>query len=184
VFTISDPEPLSESDSDREWDGVSPQQFSDWLRPHWAAMAWLARRQCGAADWEDVLQEALSSAWRKRGQFDPERGTPAAWLLAITADQARRSRRRTRPLLGVLPGRVRPIDDELDLADAIADLSGRQRLAVDCFYFVGLGITETAAVMACSEGTVKSTLSDAGVGLRARQRALEHAREEGEAVGA
>lgn len=40
-------------------------------------------------------------------------------------------------------------------------LTPRQRLAVDCFYFVGLSVTETAAVMRCSEGTVKSTLSDA-----------------------
>jgi RNA polymerase sigma-70 factor (ECF subfamily) len=69
-------------------------------------------------------------------------------------------------MLGFIPGRVRPIDDELDLAHAVSRLSGRQRLAVDCFYFVGLGVTETAAVMGCSEGTVKSTLSDARRRLR------------------
>ena len=40
-------------------------------------------------------------------------------------------------------------------------LAPRQRLAIDCFYFVGLSLAETAAVMGCSEGTVKSTLSDA-----------------------
>ena len=112
------------------------------------------------------LQEALIRAWSKRGQFDPERGTPSAWLLAITADQARRARRGRRPLLGMLPGRVTPIDDELDLAHAITGLSSRQRLAVDCFYFVGLDVAETAAVMRCSQGTVKSTLSDARIRLR------------------
>ena len=145
---------------------ATPEQFGAWVAPHLRAMSLLAARLSSDAERDDVVQEALVRAWTKRGQFDPQRGTPAAWLLAITADQARRARSRRRPLLGVLPGRVRPIDDELDLADAIARLSGRQRLAVDCFYFVGLGIAETAAVMGCSEGTVKSTLSDARSRLR------------------
>ena len=33
-------------------------------------------------------------------------------------------------------------------------------------YFVGLNVEETAAVMACSAGTVKSTLFDARTRLR------------------
>jgi DNA-directed RNA polymerase specialized sigma24 family protein len=144
----------------------TPEQFGAWVAPHLRAMSLLAARLSSDAERDDVVQEALIRAWAKRGQFDPQRGTPAAWLLAITADQARRARRRRRPLLGVLPGRVRPIDDELDLANAMTSLSGRQRLAIDCYYFIGLGIAETAAVMGCSEGTVKSTLSDARLRLR------------------
>lgn len=144
----------------------TPEQFGAWVAPHLRAMSLLAARLSSDAERDDVVQEALIRAWTKRGQFDPNRGTPAAWLLAITADQARRARSRRRPLLGMLPGRVRPIDDELDLAQAVTSLSGRQRLAVDCFYFVGLGVAETAAVMGCSEGTVKSTLSDARNRLR------------------
>jgi RNA polymerase sigma-70 factor (ECF subfamily) len=144
----------------------TPEQFGAWVAPHLRAMSLLAARLSSDAERDDVVQEALIRAWTKRGQFDPERGTPAAWLLAITADRARRVRRDRRPLLGILPGRVRPLDDELDLAHAVARLSGRQRLAVDCFYFVGLGVAETAAVMGCSEGTVKSTLSDARNRLR------------------
>jgi RNA polymerase sigma factor (sigma-70 family) len=144
----------------------TPERFGAWVAPHLRAMTLLAARLSSDAERDDVVQEALIRAWTKRGQFDPERGTPAAWLLTITADQARRARSRRRPLLGLVPGQVRPIDDELDLADAIARLSGRQHLAVDCFYFVGLGVAETAAVMDCSEGTVKSTLSDARHRLR------------------
>jgi RNA polymerase sigma-70 factor (ECF subfamily) len=144
----------------------TPEQFGAWVAPHLRAMSLLAARLSSDAERDDVVQEALIRAWTKRGQFDPQRGTPAAWLLAITADQARRARRGRRPLLGMLPGRVRPIDDELDLASAITGLSARQRLAVDCYYFAGLGVAETAAVMDCSEGTVKSTLSDARHRLR------------------
>jgi RNA polymerase sigma factor (sigma-70 family) len=54
----------------------------------------------------------------------------------------------------------------MDLERAIKRLPRRQRLAVDCYYFAGLSVQETAAAMRCSEGTVKSTLSDARSALR------------------
>jgi len=137
--------------------------YAEWLRPHLPAMARLAARLAPDADRDDVVQEALTRAWRKRHQYDATRGSASAWLLAITADQARQARRRRRPLTLVadVAARVRSSDDRLDLEYAVASLPPRQRLAVDCYYFVGLSVAETAAVMRCSEGTVKSTLSDA-----------------------
>jgi RNA polymerase sigma-70 factor (ECF subfamily) len=142
--------------------------FADCIRPHLAAMSRLAARLAPAGDRDDVVQEALTRAWRKRHQFDPARGTLSAWLLAITADQARQARRR-RPLAWLSPdvaGRVRSADERVDVEYAVARLPPRQRLAVDCFYFVGLSVADTAAVMRCSEGTVKSTLSDARTRLK------------------
>ena len=59
-----------------------------------------------------------------------------------------------------------PAEDRLDLHRALGRLSRRQRLVVDCFYFAGLSLAETAAVMGCAEGTVKSTLADARGKLR------------------
>lgn len=148
-------------------DAFTPEEFGDWARPHLRAMTLLAARLSSDTERDDVVQEALSRAWAKRSQFDARRGTPAAWLLAITADQARRARRRRpRPPVGLVPGSVRPVDDGLDLEVAMRRLTERQRLAIDCFYFVGLSTIETAAVMRCSEGTVKSTLSDARHRLR------------------
>jgi RNA polymerase sigma-70 factor (ECF subfamily) len=137
-------------------------EFAEWVEPHLPALARLANRLAPEGERDDVLQEALARAWRRRETFDPNRGTPLTWLLAIVADQARRARRRHRPLalLDASP-RVRSIDDRLDVEAAVARLPERQRLAVDCFYFVGLSVAETAAVMACAQGTVKSTLSDA-----------------------
>lgn len=142
--------------------------FAEWVTPHLPPLRRLAARLAPDVDADDVVQEALVRAWRKRGQYDARRGTPAAWLLAITADQARQARRRQRPsaLLADVSARVRSADDALDVEFALANLAPRQRLAVDCFYFVGLSVLETAAVMRCSEGTVKSTLSDARRRLR------------------
>lgn len=141
-------------------------QFARWAEPHLRSMSLLASRLSTAADRDDVVQEALARAWRKRKSFNPDRGTAAAWLLAITADQARRSRRRRKPLLAMLPGHVDPVDDRLDVAAAVRRLTHRQRLAVELVYFIGLSVFETAHVMHCSEGTVKSTLSDARNRLR------------------
>ena len=146
----------------------TPTDFAAWVEPELAKMSRLAARLAPNADREDVVQEALVRAWRKRDQYDQSRGTPAAWLLAITADQARRARRRQRPfaLVGemIVPGRSS--DDRVDVEAAVTRLPKRQKLAVDCFYYVGLSVAETAAVMGCSDGTVKSTLSDARKRLR------------------
>src|SRR5581483_7399559 len=148
---------------------VDAAEFAGWTRPALAPMTRLARRLAPNADPDDVVQEALARAWQKRSQFDPDRGTPTAWLLAIVADQAR-SARRTRVR------RLRVVDDsaevpdapardeagvDVDLERAILRLAERQQLAVHLHYFVGLGVDETAAVMGCSPGTVKSTLFDA-----------------------
>lgn len=137
--------------------------FAQWVNPHLAVMASLAARLTSDAERDDVVQEALLRAWKKQSQFDSNRGSVRTWLLAIVADQARRSRRRARPtsVIADLTMPSRPLDEQLDLEGAVSRLAPRQRLAVDCFYFVDLSIAETAAVMRCSPGTVKSTLADA-----------------------
>ena len=85
--------------------------------------------------------------------------------MTIVANEARRAHsRKRRPLAVPLCGASE--DGSIDLEAALGDLAPRQRLAVDCHYFAGLSIGETAAVMRCSEGTVKSTLSDARARLR------------------
>jgi RNA polymerase sigma-70 factor (ECF subfamily) len=145
-----------------------PDRFGEWVRPHVPAMARLAARLAPAADRDDIVQEALSRAWVKRTQFDPRRGTAPGWLLAITADQARKALRRSRPRWGLVDRATATVqsDDRLDIEAAVARLPARQRIAVDCYYFAGLSIAETASVMVCAEGTVKSTLSDARKRLR------------------
>ena len=142
--------------------------FAKWINPHLAVMARLAARLTSDSERDDVVQEALLRAWKKRRQFDALRGSPRTWLLAITADQARRMRRRARPIsvLADLTVPSRSLDDRLDVEGAVSRLPPRQRLAVNCFYFVDLSIAETAAAMRCSPGTVKSTLADARARLK------------------
>ena len=140
--------------------------FAAWVSPHLPLMGRVAARLAPAADRDDVVQEALSRAWRRRATYDAGRGTPAAWLAAIVAGEARSARGRTRPSLELVDAPVEDSRRDLDLERAVARLPARQREAVDLHYFAGLTVVETAAAMGCAEGTVKSTLSDARSRLR------------------
>ena len=151
-----------------------PAAFAAWVGPSLVAMSRLARRLAPDHDADDIVQDALTRAWQKRALFDPARGTPTTWLLAIVADQARSARRtRVRSLRVVddtaeLPDRPSlDVQADLDLDRAIDQLAERQQLAVHLHYFVGLSVDETAQAMSCSTGTVKSTLFDARSRLRA-----------------
>ncbi|MGH3647937.1 MAG: RNA polymerase sigma factor [Micromonosporaceae bacterium] len=150
---------------------ADPSAFVEWVRPYLRPMSRLAARLAPEADRDDVVQESLARAWAKRNQYDGSRGSPSAWLLAITADQARKAVRRRLPVVPLKDALSSPdtsgrSDDRLDVERAIRRLPVRQRLAVDCFYFADLSVAETAAVMGCSEGTVKSTLADARARIR------------------
>lgn len=140
--------------------------FAAWVGPQLSAMANLASRMVGPVDRDDVVQESLTRAWRRWETFDPSRGAPRSWLLAIVADRARRhNRRRFRPAFASVPYQCQKATDS-DVLSAVAGLSRRQRMAVELHYLVDLPVAEVAGVMGCSEGTVKSTLHDARIRLR------------------
>lgn len=159
------------------------------VRAHHAVLARLVRRCTPAADADDVVQESLSAAWRSRHTFDPQRGSFRTWLLAIAMNECRRAarrRRRSEMLVAVLSGGVRqaslrhdgaaqtdPLGDAVQRA--IAQLTDRQQLVVNLYYFVDLPVDEVARVLGIASGTVKSSLAEARVRLR---EALE-----GEAAG-
>lgn len=152
--------------------------FDDWARPHLGVLRLLAVRLAGPDVADDCVQDALVRAWHRWSDFDGRRGTARTWLLAIVADQARQRRRRP-PLpamqLSAVMGsgeqwvepRVPAADAaDLDLRAAVEQLPERQRLAVECHYYLGLKIKETAQVMDAAPGTVKSTLAAARDNLR------------------
>jgi RNA polymerase sigma-70 factor (ECF subfamily) len=151
------------------------EEFATWVEPHLPAMARLASRLVPEADRDDVVQEALVRAWRRRATYDADRGAVGTWLLAIVAGCARRSRVRAPrdhpadPLTARHrdPVRAGPdADRDLDLERAVRGLPARERLAVALYYFLDLDIADTAAVMGCSTGTVKATLAHARTRLR------------------
>jgi RNA polymerase sigma factor (sigma-70 family) len=148
-------------------DDTAQGDFWAWVEPHWQTMAHAARRFSDTQAAPDVLHSAAVQAWTKRVQYDPSRGSPRAWLVAVTRDQARRAHKRAVRTLhwGSGPGPIESANPDLaarvDIEAAISKLSRRQRQAVYLHYFVDLNIADVASVMDCSSGTVKSTLHDA-----------------------
>ncbi len=133
------------------------------------AMRRLAYVLVGPHDADDVVQDAAERAWLKRHTFDPSRGGVRPWLLAIVADRARQRWRRPAPVWDELHPDALVVTDAgptaTDLGRAVTRLAPRQRAAVVLHYYVDLPVAEVAAVMECSEGTVKSTLHDARAAL-------------------
>lgn len=142
--------------------------FDSWVRPHLLAMTRLACRLAGDDAADDVVQDALTRAWRRRSTYDEAKGEPLPWLLAITADRARRHRTRTRATHELVdhPAPRVESDTRVDLLAAVARLPRKQRLAVELHYFLGLDTALTAQALGCAVGTVTSQLSDARARLR------------------
>jgi RNA polymerase sigma-70 factor (ECF subfamily) len=129
-----------------------------------------------AADAEEVVQDAFVKAYRARGRF--RSGAPfRPWLLAIVANEARNRRRAAgrrarlslqlaeeRPTGGAAPSPEVALlarEERAELLAAVDRLGEDQRAAIACRYFLGLSEAETAAVLGCRPGTVKSRLSRA-----------------------
>jgi RNA polymerase sigma factor (sigma-70 family) len=137
----------------------------------------------GADEASDVTQEAFVKAWRALGRFRD--GSPfRPWLLRIVANEARNARRSAgrrarvawrvaedRPSAGAAPSAEEAAlvaeRRRLVLA-ALESLSQADRDVISCRYLADLTEAETAVVLGCRPGTVKSRLSRALTRLRAR----------------
>ncbi len=120
---------------------------------------------------EDVTQEAFISAWRNCGNFDPERGSAQAWLLAIVRHRAidalRRRATRDRPWEPLeAHDRADPLaadpsteagrrDEAAAVRRALLALPAEQALVVTLAYFGDLSQSEIAERAAIPLGTVK-----------------------------
>ena len=123
---------------------------------------------------EDAAQEALLDVVRGiRRLREPER--VRAWALRIATRRAVRTAKRERVRLGLanlLPATsAAPVSSSAALKRAFDALPPRLRAVAVLRLYAGLGEAETADVLGCALGTVKSQLHDA----RAR---LQHALDE------
>ena len=137
----------------------------------------------GSADAaRDVVQDTWIAAIRGlRSLRDPAQFP--AWIYGITtrkcADTIRgnmRRRRLTTPAAEDNAGRPMaslPLDEQIDLADAIRELPPIHRAAVHLFYREDLTVEEIASVLGIPAGTVKSRLHHAREALKRRLSAAE-----------
>lgn len=130
----------------------------------------------GAADAEDIAQDAFVKLWKNPLQVR-EAAALKGWLMRVASNAVIDGSRRVRP--GTLddapevPDPQASVDAPLDREQAarlvdsrIAALPERQRLALSLVYFEGLTNIEAAAVMEVSVDAVESLLARARRGLK------------------
>jgi RNA polymerase sigma-70 factor (sigma-E family) len=155
---------------------LSEPGFEEWVAargPRLLRVAWLLTGDAHLA--EDLLQTVLARTWPKWGRIAGE--NPEAYVRkALVHTHASWWRRRWRGEVphGDLPEQAAAGDPfegvelEQALGMAVRALPLRQRAVVVLRYFEDLTVTETAEVLGCSEGTVKSQASKALRSLRHR----------------
>ena len=111
---------------------------------------------------EDLVQTAITRLyvhWRRAVAADNMDGYAHTILVRVyLSEQSSAWSRRVR-VLPALPDHTASavdVDSELDLRAALAMLAPRQRAAVVLRYYCDLSVDQTAVVLGCSAGTVKS----------------------------
>ena len=139
---------------------------------------------------EDALQEAFVKAYRALARFRP--GAPfAPWILAIVSNEARNRRKAAgrRAGLALRAAEEAPRGDgfpspeasvvaserRAELLKALEGLREEDRAVIGYRYFLDLSEAETAEILGCARGTVKSRLSRALGRLREAVRKEEDA---------
>lgn len=134
-----------------------------------ARMAWVVAG--GRSDGEDLLQSTLISVWRHWGRVRDARD-PHSYVCKMLINEQRNRARSLRAI--VAPARVAPaeslpyehVDTRITLDDALRRLPVKQRSVIALRFLEELSERETAAVLGCSVGTVKSHTSRAIASLR------------------
>ncbi|MEV0419780.1 SigE family RNA polymerase sigma factor [Streptosporangium canum] len=146
--------------------------FAAFVAARGTSLLRVAYLACGDdRDAEDLLQTALERTYRKwdRVRYD----NPEPYVRRVIVNTAI-SRARRRAILRILPTHTPPelpvretdVDLRHVLMDALRALPPRQRAVVVLRYWEDLGETQTAEILGCSAGTVKSQASKALTKLR------------------
>jgi RNA polymerase sigma-70 factor (ECF subfamily) len=136
---------------------------------HGALVYAISRRALGEQGAAEVTQDVFVSAWRAREQYDPTRGSLAAWLVGITKrriiDHVRRERRHAdrradgaEGLAAVSDSDVETIAQRMTVAHALKVLPDRARTVIELAYVHDLTHQEIADRTGHPLGTVKSDI--------------------------
>lgn len=163
---------MDESELARRAQAGDFEAFELLIEPYQATLARTAYLMTGDRSLvQDVVQEALISAWRGMRSYR-DRGNFRAWLWKVLVNQAHKQHRRrhveTVPLDDAVdvpetsdgPERAALRNEESDdVRRALDEIGGDQREALVLRYYSELTVPEIAKVLGCREGTVKSRLS-------------------------
>jgi RNA polymerase sigma-70 factor (ECF subfamily) len=132
---------------------------------------------------EEVTQEVYMQVWRAASDYDPERGSPLAWLLTVAhrraVDRVRSAQSQSkREVVYESRATQRPVDTTSETVHerleagrvrvAVDALSPAQRTAIELAYFGGLTHREVAEQLGVPLGTAKTRIRD-GLGRLRRQ---------------
>lgn len=156
-------------------DGEGFEQFVDLRQRALQRTGWLL-----TGDWalaEDLVQTALARTWPRWDRIT-RRDDPEVYVRRVMvntwASWSRRKWRGERPH-GDLPDRPGPCDlageavDRMAVRRVLGQLTSRQRAVLALRVFDDMSEAQTAEVLGCAVGTVKSTMSQALERLRADQ---------------
>jgi RNA polymerase sigma-70 factor (sigma-E family) len=153
-------------------DPLSEADFTEFVHAMWPSLYRTAYLLIGEhAEAEDLVQTALAKTYAAWGRVRTLEAAPAysRTVLVNTATSwfRRRSWRNERPS-EVLPESTYEDDasQRPSLTPVLAQLPPRQRAVVVLRFYNDLSVAETATVLGCSEGTVKSQTSTALSRLR------------------
>jgi RNA polymerase sigma-70 factor (ECF subfamily) len=122
---------------------------------------------------EEIVQDVFVEVWQKAGRYDPARGSPRTWVLAIVRNRSidlvrsRQVEDRTTSEAGVQPDAptASPLEEvearqvRERIRQALSSLPPEQRRTLELAYFEGLSQSEIAERLSDPIGTVKSRIA-------------------------
>lgn len=152
--------------------GGDPAAWDELYREHEAALyGWIfhrANKDRALAD--DVFHDAFLRAVERIAQWDPARGTFAAWVCGIARNELRQRQRAAARPLPPAPTTEAPRDPKADLHRAVnlalSSLSPRHQRVLVLKYQEGRSLEEIAALLATTPAAVGSLLHRARAAFR------------------
>jgi len=137
-------------------------EFREFVRGRFEPLRALAYVTCG--DWqaaEDAVAGALAKLYLRWGKVSAPDAYARTMVVRAAIHEKRRPWRRERAVGDALPDVAGPdpsgrVDDRLRLTAALSHVPKRQRAVLVLRFLEGLSVEETAEILGCRPGTVKS----------------------------